>query len=280
MYGLERWVDVGLDFPPVEEREVIVKGANAERFKAIVNPRAGYVYDIVTTKYQLVRHDELYGIVREIVDAMGIDPLYERVIFSGAYSATMYYRMLFEEFEMNGDVMHFGVLIRNSYVGGTSIAVLGFGVRLACTNDMVFGREIVGEYLIHTKRIAERDFSVLREAIRGVLGNLKLIGDAMEMAKNEQISAIEVANLINSFNIGKAHKLKIARMFAEKFNMDVAEIVEKKDALERMMINAYEAYNLFTQALTHRVKVNEDTRVQMLNKVTKKILAPLVAKKR
>ena len=191
--GLEKFgVESEIVYPQIEERNVFVDGIGAVGgYKAIVNANVGHVYDIVSDKYTVVRHEEVVDAVKAALTEYKIEPETFNVVLSGKHGARLFVKTLWEERIVSGDRIRLGMMVTNSYDRSMGIGASGFGLRLGCANEMVFGREIAFEYTMHTKNVKDR----VVEIIPKVLDRLERIVEVIELSMNELVSLADVASL-------------------------------------------------------------------------------------
>jgi len=283
---------VGVKFPTVEKRKVYVSHngefVEIEKHYAVVNAGNGYVYDIVTSRYEIVRHEEVVDAVKTALAEYEIEPTYFDVILSGEHGARMFVKVLWQDETIKGDKLQLGMLVTNSYDRSMGINAGGFGLRIACQNQMVFGKEIAFEYTLHTTNVRER----LAEMMPNVLDKLEQVVDIVNMAMSDTVSLREVAELIRGLYLGKKRTERLLNAIAKYVDAETAELLrkeleaiekaEKEEVMARLaMLEDYDAsrwdvYNAFTETFTHHAgKVDEFTRYYWQKKTSNELLAPL-----
>ena len=274
--GLERWMDIPQEtvFPRVEMREIYIQTRaglkQSDRFYAVVNPDVDWIYDVVTERYAIVKHEELISMVDRTLRGMGYRDYTTQTEFGGRYKARMIHKVLLTELKVNGDGLKFGFSITNSYDRSMGISANGYGFRLACMNQMVWGKEILQEYTMHTKEVHER----LPEIIGRIIDGLERVHETIEMAMNDAITLTELAEIIEKLGTSKRLKLKIAQLINKYTGFDFVKVMDKLDAIEaeKVLLNRWQAYNALTDALTHYTQKIDPMTVHQMQKTASKVL--------
>ncbi|MCD6406380.1 DUF932 domain-containing protein [Candidatus Aerophobetes bacterium] len=291
--GLERFgVEKEIVYPRVEERNVFVDGIGAvDGYKAIVNADTGYVYDIASKVYTIVRHEEVVDAVKAALAEYRIEPKTFDVVLSGKHGARLFVKTLWEERVVSGDDIRLGMVVTNSYDRSMGIGASGFGLRLGCSNEMVFGKEIAFEYTMHTKNVKDR----VAEIIPKVLDKLERVVEVIELSMNELVSLADVAKLIRALGLGKKMRERLFGLIAKYVDPETAKLLrqeivaieeaERAEVLARLeRLQEYEAprwqtYNAFTELLTHHAGRNDAYTVYSWQKrVANELLAPVAVK--
>jgi len=287
----------GLDdvkFPQIEKREVYIMDRNgqpvlAEDYYAVVNQNCDYVYDVVTNRYEIVRHEEVVDAVKKALDNYEIQPTWFDIRLSGKQGARMFVKVLWHETTVNGDELQLGMLVTNSYDRSMGIGAGGFGLRIACQNQMVFGREIAFEYTLHTKNVHER----LTEMMPNILEKLEGIVNVVELAMSDMVTLREVAELIQKLYLGKKRTERLLQAIASYIDRETADLLRKElEALEKAdkeeklarlaALEDYDAprwwmYNAFTETFTHHAgRVDEYTTYYWQKKTSNELIAPVI----
>jgi len=266
-----RWVESLPEMPVVEFRDVYVDGKKQDRFRAVVNARTGYIYDIVSDRYEFVPHEKVIEFTRKIIEDTGLEILDEEIIFGGKEKARLFYAAILKDTVVYGDPLRFGVMVTNSYDRSIGFSASGYGFRLECMNAMVFGREILKLWAPHTKALVVNDFKKLEDMIKTVIKGLSELKDLISAAMRDAISATELAEFIESLGVSKKLKEKIVRKVKLYTGFDFGEKLDAAMA-EKAMINRWKAYNALTDALTHDTKHMDALTVYNLQKKASTLL--------
>lgn len=140
-------------FPEVSEVPVPWGEINLQRaykYKAIVNPEIGKVYQIVLKDYKLIRHEEAVQRIESIIDEnLGLGKYKSATEFynDGARMRVIY-RFYKRSVEIKkGDTVNPELHLFNSYDTTWPFIVLIGVFRLVCTNGLV-----VGEKYLHLRK--------------------------------------------------------------------------------------------------------------------------------
>jgi len=172
---------------------------------------------------------------------------------------------------VGGDNMGFGIMATNSYDRSVGLSCAGYGFRLACHNQMVFGREILRLWAPHTKSLVAENLEKLKKMIDTVVGGISELKDLIAAAQKDLVSATELAEFIEKLGVSKRMKEKIAAKVKEYTGFDFAEKLDVAMA-EKAMINRWKAYNALTDALTHETRHMEMLTVYNLQKRVSQLL--------
>jgi len=272
--------------PRAFECEVAVKRGNTwrelENYKAIVGEN-GQVYDIVSDRYQLVLHEEIVNAVNKILEEYEIKPIKVEAEVS-LDGSKLFYNVILKEVSVGNDPCHLGFRITNSYDRTMGIHINGYGMRIACSNQMVFANRILGQYAKHLKPIAELSFKILKEKIRAVIGGLTKIETVLALATKKTVSPYELIEFIEKeFDVSNKLKFKIYAKIKQYTGLDLLEYKRKMEEMKKKvkvfvdgqevtLVNVYSAYQGLTDALTHHTKKLDPTRVHELQKKASKLL--------
>ncbi len=144
---ITKGVKMELTYPPVASESLSFgEGLPVEGHKAIVNPDSGHVYDIVSDKYKLVKHEEVIENVEEVLvkdNQMG--PWDKSTIFyqEGARMRTTYKFPGVSLPVQKGDYVNPTIEVLNSYDRSIRHIIMLGAFRLVCTNGMVVGKKFM-----------------------------------------------------------------------------------------------------------------------------------------
>ena len=131
---LLNFLDNGEDLVPVEGH------------KAIVNPETGHVYDIVSDKYKLVKHEEVIENVEEVLVKDNQMGAYERSTIFYQKGARMRTTYKFPDVSVpvaKNDYVNPTIEVLNSYDRSIRHIIMLGAFRLICTNGMVVGKKFM-----------------------------------------------------------------------------------------------------------------------------------------
>ncbi|MDQ7031771.1 MAG: DUF932 domain-containing protein [Desulfonauticus sp.] len=265
--------------PRAFEVEVAIRRGGAWRelsnYKAIIGEN-GQVYDIVSKRYQLIQHEDIVKAVNKVLEEYDIDPLYIKPDIS-IDGSKMFYNVILKKVNVNDDKCYLGFRITNSYDRSIGIHINGYGMRYACSNQMIFANKLLGQYAKHLKPTVELDFKKLKEKIETVIGGLVKIEEVLILATKKTVSPYELIEFIEKeFNVSNKLKMKIYFKIRQYTGVDLLEYKEKLEEMKKVKvvvdgqeitpINIWEAYNGITDALTHHTKRIDPVRVHELQK--------------
>ncbi len=254
--------------------------------KAIVG-EDGTVYNIVSSKYKLVLHQEVVDVVKKVLNDFGIKPLHEKVELSRNY-AVMLYSVMTDRKIISDDELWFGFTVTNSYDGSLGIGFNISGLRLVCENGLMFARSLFKTPKIrHLKTLLEPNYEKIAESIQIILEHLDEIVDLIEMSMKSTISPIELVDFIErTFKDVPLIKKKIYAILRHN-GIDLTPYVEEyqkaqgqatliEEFLERLEndeINIWEVYNHITNVLTHKRGRVDLPKIYELQQKASKLLA-------
>lgn len=265
-------MELGFRFPRAYEAEVGIlrngKWIKNENYKAIVGEN-GKVYDIVSKDYKLIEHEDLVNTVVDIVESkglniMGVDPI---VSIDGA---KMVCHILFEERELVGETVRFGIRVTNSYDRSLGINIMGYGLRLVCRNGMVAPTGEIVAYSRHVYGEVGFEGEKLKAKVEAVVKSLRFFEAILENSTRRSIRALEVKNFLEKLNISNSLKYRIIGTLKKYcYRVDLREVNEENNPT----LVRYRVYQAFTEVLTHHTKkMDLARRVELEKKVSRFLL--------
>ena len=259
-------------FPKAYEAPIAVlrgdKWIKNENYKAIVGEN-GKVYDIVSKDYKLVEHEELVGMVLDILESKNLEVIDVEPVVSRD-GAKMFCNITFREGEIMGEIVRFGIRVTNSYDRTLGINILGFGLRLVCKNGMVAPTGETVSYARHIKGEIGLDEEKLRVKIEAVVKSLKFFETMLIRSTREYIKALDVKEFLEKLNVPNSLKYRIIGTLRKYcINVDLREVnKENNPTLVR-----YHVYQAFTEVLTHHTrKMDLARRVELEKRVSRFLL--------
>lgn len=254
---------LGMDTAKLEEVEIAGKPAN--RFKAVVNETTNNVEAIVSDKYTLIQHREIFEPVVQAMKQFGIG-IKGTVIKDGG---RCYADILFDDprFKVDvgaasqkGDLINFGLRFFNSYDKTTSFGAEVFAMRLVCLNGMISAMKIKSIHEIHAgdKKFVVKAIANLFEAL--AKESCKF-ADIVDRARKEIVTEALLNKLLVSWKLGEKH---------------IKKILEKAHELDEL--NQWNIYNVLTEYISHAMEVRESTKEKWHKQYANQILyAPIPA---
>jgi len=265
-------MELGFKLPRAYEAPIAVlrgdKWIENENYKAIVG-EDGRVYDIVSKDYKLVEHEELVGIVLDILESMNLEVMDVEPVVS-RYGAKMVCNITFREGKIMGEIVRFGIRVTNSYDRSLGINVLGYGLRLVCKNGMVAPTGETVAYSRHIKGEIGLDEEKLKAKVVSVVKSLRFFETMLERSTRSYIKALEVKSFLEKLNVSNSLKYRIIGTLKKYcLNVDLREV----DNSNNPTLVRYHVYQAFTEVLTHHTsQIDLARRVELEKKVSKFLL--------
>lgn len=255
--------------PDAVEKPVWVDGKVAKGFKALV-ASDGHVYDIVSWRYEVIKHKEVVDAVRTKLQEEGYE--FEENVQFGKRGAIMFYRILLPEMALNDDnsQIKFGFLVTNSYDRSMGINVNGYAFRMACLNQMVFGKEVMAEFAMHARSTKERDLARVKMMVERVIERLEDVRNVIQEAQKGVVNVVDLANFIEKLRLSKKMKENLVRVINKYVGFDISQKLKAIEA-ENVLLNRWKVYNAFTDAFTH-YRMNEVLRYDLLKRCCKLLI--------
>lgn len=228
---------------PVSLQPLYTKqGAEAPKVRAVVNESTGHAIATVSTKYSLLKHQELVDKSVGFVRGFGIPE--ERILTSrnaDKFAAEYTYKEKTAAVGID-DVVGLRVYVENSYNGKSSAKIRIGALRLKCLNGMMLPHDVFSLSVKHAGKI-EIEFP------------------------NPEDVLDRFRSSVSSLSVYKETNLTY-----EKYTRFVEDAVEfglvNKTALDKPPgQNAWDLYNQFTYNITHESKMSELSKINKLNRV-------------
>lgn len=231
---------------PVAEKEVMVEGKVAPRFKAIYRQDTGEVLSVMKKDYVLIPHEVA---LRPLVEGLADEGWkFQGVNQERSGAKILAVAVSNQMFELNDpllqrpDQLSPRLVLRNSYDGSTGIEMrLGF-FRIACANGMVIG--------------TGRELSVKHNHMGNVKRELENVGTSIsqirKLVPDLEKTISEYKRWLN-FDVPEVQAAKVVEeTFGKRL---VKEILGR-----RKEKNAWELYNSGTYQLTHVAETQQSGR--------------------
>lgn len=241
---------------------------NENRFKAVVNDSTHEVEAIVSDKYLLIEHKQIFEPVVQAMKTLGVGIKGTVTVDGGR----CYADILFDDprFKVdvnrgeqmqklkNGektDIINFGMRFFNSYDKTTSFGAEVFAVRLICLNGMVRPVALKSIREVHTgdKKIVIKSIVKLFEAL---VEESPKFADIVSRARQEIVTLKLLNELLVSWKLGEKH---------------IKNIMEKARKIDEL--NQWNIYNVLTEYITHAMEVRESTKERWHKHYANQILA-------
>ena len=238
------------DFPTV--REDVVSWGRRSRvhcpdYKAVVNPKTGDTFSIVSNNYKLVKHEEALETVIDAVDSHQEFGKYEvdtQLLNNGAKMKT---KIRFPEVEYDiggGDLINPTIEVKNSYDAGWQYEIRFGAFRLVCSNGLVIGKQFVHYLKRHTQ-------SLDQEKVKQVLiAGMEEFSEQTELWKtwvDQVTTATEYEQVMTEMDFSKKDSEAIHEEVEANSNII-------QDNLKRKTLSKWVLYNILTAYVTHQVQ--------------------------
>lgn len=260
-----------MKFPLVEEMPIdaLLREPlqNAENFKVIIEPVEKRLFSVVSSDYELVKHEELVATVREILRAeIGMGNLEEEIKLThdGArLYATWWFRDSIEV--MEGDEVRWGIRVTNSYDASMGIFIELRGIRYVCSNGMT-----IPGWIPKAKRKHQgvKTLDDVEARLQQVLDNLEIIEKTLVNNAGIEVPLESALAMIEDSGLPKIYQ-KAARRQLLVVPLDYFRDVPQAGTGRVMRtIKLWDVYNALTWAITHiNPEKDEKTRIEMERKV-------------
>lgn len=242
--------------PVVEERELFYgpgekdghKRFEIEGQKALIDPRTGRVFSLVTNDYRLIRHEDVIEMAEAVTAQMPEYGEPERKVWMPQDGAKMRLEYVFPEAAVTvkaGDDIapRFGIF--NSYDGSWALRGIFGAFRLICANGMTVGSKLVEYRREHHQPMNGTDD--LRDM---VMRGMALMNGQKEIWKgwlDRTTTSREYEDIV--------HGLKLTKTQTEELRAEVEVGSEVRLEEQKLTAISYWAfYNIVTQYITHKVK--------------------------
>ena len=244
------------DLSPAEKREVwIEKYGTTEleklsKARALVNPRNGYVYDVVSNRYALIQHKDAFKPVLETLKTMGKNQVRAEFIQN---KGRAWMSIVFPETTINDgqDGIEMGIQMKNSYESGMSLQITStrsyyegrfltfFGYRRVCSNGMMVRvpwteinkgakvDEIRKEYVTEKEvglgsfstRIwhsgsSEKKMEQISRIVKTLTDCIPYIQTLVDKARQHHLEPEEASKMLEGIGLGKRMVEKVMKLYA------------------------------------------------------------------
>lgn len=240
---------------------------NAESFKAIIEPVEKRLFSVVSSDYELVRHEELVATVREILRAeIGMGNLEEelKLTHDGArLYATWWFKDTIEVLE--GDDIRFGIRVTNSYDASMGIFIELSGLRLICSNGMTMPGWIPKA---KRKHLGVKTLDDVEARLQQVLDNLEVVEKKLRDNAMIEVPLESALAIIGDSGLPKKYQEAAKRQLLIVPLDHFTEAQQAGTGRVARFIKLWDVYNALTWAITHiNPGKDEKTRIEMERKV-------------
>jgi uncharacterized protein DUF932 len=245
-------------FPDVVERPVMwgydSNTHQADRYKAIVDPKTGKLFSIVSRDYRLIRHEAaIEQVENAIAETHGLG---RHRISTEFYNGggRMRRKYVFTEISVeiqDGDEVNPEIQLLNSYDTAWPFIVILGAFRLICTNGLVIGKKFLH---VRKRHVVDLDKIGLEEEVSTALERFLLQTDQWKTWADRQLTLESYDGIMESMKLGKRATEEIRnRMRNEKAG-------DSADGFPILTLWVF--FNILTWFITHRA-VSLNHRVEM-----------------
>lgn len=235
-----------------------VDDEHADKFKAVVNDFTHEVESIVSDKYLLVNHRQIFEPVVQAMKNLGINVNGKVIIDGGRIYADVFFddpRLKIDVDRKVGDIVNFGMRFFNSYDKTSSFGAEIVALRLVCTNGMVKPIALKSIREVHTGKEKELVVKSIKKLFEALILECPNFADIVSRARQEVWNEKLLKELLTNWKLGEKHV------------KNILAIAEKVDEL-----NGWTVYNCITQYVSRNLQVREKTRESWHKKYANKIL--------
>lgn len=239
---------------PIAERPVFVDGIQVENKKAIVRTDTGAVLGVVGNRYTPMDNTEVMQHIDSILDNAGLE--YELVkghAARGGARTAIEISFPQKRIVVDGkDEMFLRAFVGNSFDMSAAVTLdLGF-FRIVCSNGAMVGTREKQISIGHYSYVQERTVKELMEYLGS---KFEATQDFIRsLTQHSFRSASEVGDLLAGNDI-----------IAEKYRSGLIDAWEETGH----STSAWQIFNLYTSAITHRVKASQFSKMAMLNALSR-----------
>lgn len=214
LIGLKR-ADIPRGKPPTAYGalcQALMKGRQRREIYARVDPRKpDTALAVVSKRYKEFGHGMVEDILRESLEEIGIP---YRLNPGGDPYKTRWWNVYFSNIanDLSNREIEVGVHIRNSITRQSSLSIRPCVMVMICTNGMIMSEEIASFNFRHTEYL---NTSIVTEALYDAISMGDMWAKMIETAKNTPIYAVDIAPLLDRFDISEKQKLKVLKPLYE-----------------------------------------------------------------
>jgi hypothetical protein len=185
LYNLEDVIKYVNSLPEFEEKDIAVENEVSKNFKAIVYKGTKTIAAVVSNKYQLVQHKEVFNYaIEKIKSEFGENSIKGYV---NSHRVKAYLFITFKDVSIQNDSDYrTGLLITNSVNGTLAIWTSLFLYRVICSNGLIEQQNLIQFQSKHlgTEELLNRFDNRLTTVIKNYDNYLKKEFDTLEQLKN------------------------------------------------------------------------------------------------
>lgn len=254
-------VDIPHPLKPTKER---IDGR-----KAIIRPDTGAVLNIVSDRYQLVRHLDLFQVLGQAVDHLGIRVKDTKVrVGDGGGSAKVTWRLDRQVDIGGGDLVDLQIIGRNSYNYTAMVGLQLGGFRFICSNGLVVGKVLAAYKKRHVPSLKVEE---AQRQITEMLEQQEKVSREWTRWGKIEYPTTRFAEWLNGMGdrLSKRTREEVLDYFAAQPDR------VRQDLPKRY--TGWEAYNSLTWAATHRVRTRTTQRALVAEEIMQDVAGEFAA---
>lgn len=226
-----------IGFPVKKVKLMTEGGKEVPGRRAIIREDTGGVLGVVSDRYQLVPHGDVFKAASQVSKEFGLGTEPDRV--SVCKGGSVVFGRFFSQANGHvqvkvGDIVRVGVEIFNSYDGSMPVGLMLIAERLSCTNGMVVPETLTSFSVKHYPTLQLSD-------VRQYLGKVL-----------QQVN--RVAEKWHDWSETKAEEPKVREFFGEVFGHRKRSQLLVRYLQEREDDTVWGAYNFLTRHFSHELK--------------------------
>ena len=274
-------------FPPVVSEDLQIDSPALQAYgrgklivpgnKAVINPETGHVFDIVSDKYKLVKHEDVLANVEDVLvknDSMGPCKREVRLYQHGARMRTTYtfYEtgIAIKSSIAKGDIVNPTIEVFNSYDRSIRHTVMMGAFRVICTNGMVVGIEFMQFRKRHMPDLYLDD---VKQAMEIGMDKMEVQMLTWDEWTKKPLEKETLENTLKVLDLNQKETRILEDVEEVSSRMSISRwlaLFEMGDSYEeeRQVMSWWVFYNILTQFTTHEIK-SQNRRLQLETRIRK-----------
>lgn len=246
--------DVYVDRRPLNQWEHDVK--KADGYKGIVNKITGSIAAIVSKKYELIQHKNVYDAFTKAVGLITEETQIKVEFAKNGARMFIFLEYPKVSFEVKkGDIVNYGLTVTNSVDGSMRLMVIPYTKRLICSNGMTHQEMLGGvqkKHLKNAKVLVEELPAVIKEGLNNVTA-------LHELYKQWAITEAKADELLDELK-----KEKPGVILPKKYADEIQTKIKMGD-----MLTKWDLFNVLTELNWHDEKRQMDSKVNFNREIMK-----------
>lgn len=231
--------------------EPIKRNGNITKRNRIIRSDTGEIISIVSNQYTLIPNSLIDNVIKNMFNVN-----ITRGYSNGFFSRFEYHIDAVKKEVSKNDIVQMVISVENSYDCSRKLKISLDALRLACMNGMLIGESVYESQYIHKSRNAE---SIIEEIKNNVYNSSELFKNVVDKLKKMKETKL---NDELRFNI-----VKSLSNFPKYINEPIL-----LSLMENNNENLYDVYNVITYFTTHKLKISNVSRFNIINDLNKAII--------